>query len=67
LLSNITLKVKGGLLPAGEVQARRAEGPPALHAAGAPTYTRVFEHASVFVDLRNRTASRVDFANFPAD
>ena len=29
--------------------------------AGTWTYTREYEHASVFVDLKNRTACRVDF------
>lgn len=40
-------------------------GPPA-RAPGTFTYTREYEHASVFVDLQNRTASRVDFKNCPS-
>ena len=36
------------------------KGPP-TRKAGTWTYTREYEHASVFVDLANRTASRVDF------
>eukprot|EP01062_Namystynia_karyoxenos_P034514 TRINITY_DN25304_c0_g1_i1.p2 TRINITY_DN25304_c0_g1~~TRINITY_DN25304_c0_g1_i1.p2 ORF type:complete len:282 (+),score=80.42 TRINITY_DN25304_c0_g1_i1:496-1341(+) len=36
---------------------------PAARVAGTWTYTRKFENASVFVDLGNRTASRVDFAH----
>lgn len=34
---------------------------PAQRASGSWTYTRTFEHASVFVDLNNRTASKVTF------
>jgi hypothetical protein len=36
------------------------KGPP-VRKAGTWTYTREYAHASVFVDLSNRTASRVDF------
>ena len=46
-------------------QARCPLGPPAgpyTRRPGTWTYTRDFAHAHVFVDLTNRTASRVDFA-----
>eukprot|EP01062_Namystynia_karyoxenos_P037789 TRINITY_DN27492_c0_g1_i4.p1 TRINITY_DN27492_c0_g1~~TRINITY_DN27492_c0_g1_i4.p1 ORF type:complete len:454 (+),score=138.46 TRINITY_DN27492_c0_g1_i4:95-1363(+) len=38
---------------------------PATRAAGTWTYRREFEHASVFVDLGNRSASRVAFRGCP--
>ena len=43
--------------PLGEPQ-----GPP-MRVDNTWTYQRRFEHASVFVDLNNRTNSRVDFTN----
>ena len=45
-------------------QAKCALGTPKgapVRKAGTWTYTREYEHASVFVDLTNRTACRVDF------
>jgi len=50
--------------PAFFPQAKCQLGPPkgkGVRVAGTWTYTREFEHATVFVDLVNRTASKVEF------
>ena len=49
-----------GGYPQAKCQLGAPKGPPARK-AGTWTYTREYAHASVYVDLNNRTASRVDF------
>jgi hypothetical protein len=49
-----------GGYPQARCQLGAPAGPPSRK-AGTWTYTREYEHASVFVDLNNRTACRVDF------
>ena len=53
--------VPAGFFPQAKCALGPPKGPPARK-AGTWTYTREYEHASVFVDLTNRTACRVDFA-----
>jgi len=51
--------VPAGFYPDAKCALGAPKGP--AKKTGAATYERSFEHASVFVDLANRTASRVDF------
>eukprot|EP00937_MAST-01D_sp_MAST-1D-sp2_P001452 g1452.t1 len=52
--------VPEGFFPQSKCALGLPKAPP-TRKAGAWTYTREYEHASVFVDLTNRTACRVDF------
>ena len=49
-----------GFYPQAKCQLGAPKGPP-VRKAGTVTYTREYEHASVFVDLDHRNASKVDF------
>jgi hypothetical protein len=49
-----------GFYPQAKCALGAPVGPP-KRITGTWTYTREYAHASVFVDLTNRTASRVDF------
>jgi hypothetical protein len=50
--------VPDDFFPEAKCQLGEPQGPP-TRKTGTWTYTREYEHASVFVDLTNRTASRV--------
>jgi len=52
--------VPQGFFPQAKCTLGAPAGPP-TRVQGTWTYTREYAHASVFVDLNNRTASRVDF------
>ena len=49
-----------GFYPEAKCQLGAPLGP-STRVGGSWTYTRKYEYADVFVDLTNRTASRVDF------
>jgi hypothetical protein len=49
-----------GFFPQAKCALGKPAGPPKRN-PGTWTYSREYEHASVYVDLNNRTASRVDF------
>ena len=53
-------QVPAAFFPQAKCALGAPKGPPARK-AGTWTYTREYEHASVFVDLNNRMACRVDF------
>ena len=52
--------VPTGFFPEAKCELGPPQGPP-TRKAGTWTYTREYEHASVFVDLTNRSACHVDF------
>lgn len=54
-------QVPHGFFPQAKCQLGAPVGP--MKKASKTTFTREYAHASVFVDLGNRTASRVDFKN----
>ena len=59
---NPTSSVPSSFFPESKCKLGAPTGP-YLRKSGTVTYTREFEHASVFVDLTNRTACKVTFVS----